>query len=106
MSPLRIFYALYVLIFATSVVVGFLAVEYVRWPMVALGVMVTIFGLCLMTNLLGFATETAANAGKNKWTPPAFASVGLVRLMGVFFLLVGGLFAAQAFLIDLPLDQS
>lgn len=96
MTPLRLFYGIYVLTFAITVVVGFVAVDYIRWPATALGVLVVVFGICLVTNLLGFATETAANAANSKWGSPAFASVGLVRVMGVFFALVGAAFAGQA----------
>lgn len=100
MTPLRWFYGLYLLTFGVTVVVAIVALEYIRWPMFALGVLLAVFGGCLMTNLLNFATETAANAGKSKWAAPAMASVPLVRAIGVFMLLVGIAFAAQALLVD------
>lgn len=100
MTPLRVFQGLYAVTFGVTVVVGFVAVDYIRWPMVALGVLLAVFGACMVMDLLGFATETASKAGTSKWTPPAFASVPLVRGMGAFFLLGGIGFAAQALLVD------
>ncbi len=69
MKPLRWFYGLYLLTFGVTVVIGFLAVDYVRWPMFALGVLVAVFVACLVTNLLGFATETASKAGRASGRP-------------------------------------
>ena len=100
MTPLRLFYGIYVLTFAVTVVVGAVAVDHVRWPAAALGALVVVFGTCLVANLFGFATETAANAAKSRWAAPGFASVGLVRVMGVFFALVGAAFAGQALFGD------
>jgi uncharacterized membrane protein YoaT (DUF817 family) len=100
MTPLRWFYGLYLLTFGVTVVVGFVSVDYVRWPMVALGMLLAVFGVFLATNLLGFATEAASNAATSKWAPPALASVPAYRAVGILFLLVGIAFAAQALLAE------
>jgi uncharacterized membrane protein HdeD (DUF308 family) len=100
MTPLRWFYGLYLVTFGVTVVVAFSAMDYVRWPMFALGALLAVFGLCLLTNFMNFASETASNAGKSKWAAPAMTSVPLVRGIGVFFMLGGVAFAAQALLVD------
>lgn len=99
MSPLRAFQGLYVVAFAVSFVTILVAPEQIRYPFVAIGVLLAIFGACLCGDFFGFATETASKAGTSRWTPPAFGSVPLVRAMGVFFLLGGMAFAAQALLV-------
>lgn len=99
MTPLRWFQAVYFFAFGVSMVVAVVAPEQIRLPMVVLGVLLATFGGCLVSNLFGFATETASKAGKSRWTAPAFASVPLVRAMGVFFVLGGLGFAAQALFV-------
>ncbi len=100
MTPLKVFMGLYLVTFAATVVVSFTAVKFVRWPMTLLGVLLAVYGGCLTTNLLGFTDEVASKARRSTWTPPAMASPSLLRAVGVFFLLGGIGFAAQALLVD------
>ncbi len=96
MTPLRWFQGLYVAVFGVVLVLFFIAPNHLRLPFTAIGVMLALYGLCLLMNLFGMTSEVAAKAGKSRFSPPIFGDVRVVRGAGVVFLLGGVAFALQA----------
>jgi hypothetical protein len=95
-TPLRVFQGLYAAVFAVVFVLFFVAPDSVRIGFAVVGAMVAFFGVCLAFSLFGMPQELAEKAKTGRWTPPVYASVKFIRFIGVFFAVVGTLFALQA----------
>ena len=93
-------FGIYVLVFAACVVVRFVAPEHLRWPLVALGGLVVLQGVCIVFNLFGATDDVTESARNSRWVAPAFESRGVVRLQGLFAVGVGIAFAVIAFGMD------
>ena len=101
LTPLRVLFGLYAFDFVLAGIAAFIGnVGFARATWCALGILLAVYGLGLLTNVGGMASEAAAMSTKSRWAPPVFGEPWFPRVIGPFFLLAGLLFAWQALSMD------